>query len=150
MHKLAKPPITTPDKSYNSLQISPNVFKGGSPVLNWNLIYNKGEILRLKSSSVLQKQYINYYKQPFNFIEIDSIVPSSGILVINNVPPCWWSICNCGIHNIIISPQINGSENYDSTNEYILTPGEYKIMSIQPGNPPLIDLLKNPTSLKLN
>ena len=148
MHKLASPPSIFSDKHYHSLQIGPGFFRGSSPVIDWNVVYNDKKPLELPPNTTEELRIINYYEQPFNYIEVDTTFGNPSILVIQNIPPCWLSIYNCGLIDITISPQINGKDSYDNTNEYIIPAGEYRMVSIVPGIPPLSDSLQNPTTFQ--
>jgi hypothetical protein len=151
MHKNTVPPLLPSTANYGSLQISgPGHFKGSSPVLDWNIRYNEGNTLELGDSGVLLENYvIEYYDTPFNYIDIDTSVATSQILQINNSPPCWWFVKNSSSFDITISPQINGTSSYDSTNEFIITNNTTCVLCITPGSPPLTDTLQNPTCMKL-
>lgn len=151
MYKYASPPLLTGSTKYKDVQVSgPGHFKGSSPVLDWNDQYNDNTPLLLKDSSIVDENYIiKYYVTPFNYIELDSSTPSSQILQIDNCPPCWWYIRNRSNFSVIISPQINGTESYDSTNEYSIDPNSHRLLCITPGSPPLINPLQNPTSMNL-
>lgn len=163
MHKNAKPPLTTSTETYDSIQIT-NQFKGGSPALNWNDKYNNGDVLDAAGVVITTSNniIINYYENPFNYIEITSTLSTSQIVQINNCPPTWWYVYNPGSFDITISPQINGQVqttgtlsifgaggSYDSTNEYVITAGTYNMVAIVPGNPPLVTSLQNPTTFAL-
>ena len=152
MHKWAKPPLLNSSGIYSDVSISgPGQFKGASPVLNWNLQYNNNQPLNLPSVTTENTNYvINYYQSPFNYLEIFTTVTNPQILQINNCPPMWWYVKNSGSLDVIISPQINQSLEYDSTNEYIITANSYNLVCIVPGVPPLINSLQNPTVMSLN
>lgn len=152
MYKNAVPPLLSSTESYSSLLISgPGHFKGGSPVLDWNLKYNNNQTLNLPVADTENPNYIiNYYETPFNYLDISTTVVGAQTLQINNCPPMWWNVYNSGLIDVIISPQINGITEYDSTNEYTITANSYNLICIVPGVPPLINSLLNPTSLTLN
>ncbi len=108
------------------------------------------KLLELGDSEVLLENYvIEYYDTPFNYIDIDTSVATSQILQINNSPPCWWFVKNSSSFDITISPQINGTSSYDSTNEFVITNNTTCVLCITPGSPPLTDTLQNPTCMKL-
>jgi len=170
MYKSAAPPLTTSTGNYNSLTvIGPGLFKGGSPVSDYNVKYNNGQVLVLEEyvESPSNNYIIDYYDTPFNYINISSTTALSQIIQVNNCPPMWWFVHNQSSFNIIISPQINGFLDitgssqyiipptgstvsvYDATNEYEILPNTHCIMCITPGTPPLVDPLRNPTCMEL-
>jgi hypothetical protein len=164
MHKNAKPPLINSTQNYDSIQID-GLFKGGSPALSWNDKYNNGDVLDASGFVVTTANniIIDYYKQPFNYIEIGSSSSNTNVVQINNCPPMWWYVYNTSATvDIIISPQINGVESpeatlsifgtgapFDPTNNYVIPANSYNLVAIVPGNPPLVTSLRNPTTLTL-
>lgn len=133
--KSAVPPLLTNSKTYKSLRVCQNV-RSGSPVLNWNQKYNGGNVLEL-GPSTNGNYIIDYNKTPFNYIRVTSTQPSPQVIEIRNCPQTWFYLNNRGPVDIIISPQINGSQTFDPTNNYTIPTNTYNIVNINPGKPPL-------------
>lgn len=133
--KSAVPPLIPSSKNYQSLRVCGNI-RSGSPVLNWNQTYNNNNNLVLGPST--QGNYvIDFNRTPFNYIRVETNEPSPQIIEIKNCPPTWFYLNNRSTVDITISPQTNGSPNFDPTNNYTIPMNTYNIISVNPGVPPL-------------
>ncbi len=139
-----------PSESGQSFSIS-NLFIGGSPSLSWNVQYNEGVVLHIPEDNGTNKNVVlSFISQPFNYIDITTTSATPVKLVINNVPPNWWLVHNESPFHITISPQINGANSYQNTNEKTLDANSHYFIAIMPGVPPLVNQLANPTVFKLS
>ena len=142
------PPIITTE-TYGAIGVN-SIQTGGSPSLSWNVEYNNNMVLDLPEDDGSNENFIiPFYIQPFNYIDIQTVFDSPVKLVIENCPPNWWVVRNKGFKPLTISPQTNGSSQYDPTNEYTLGPDSHQILAIMPGKPPVFNSLDNPSSFSL-